>query len=83
MLFFNRRGVESAEGIKKRQSIVLNWEGSSNLIISMRRDTIFYKFKNLTRDEVDAMLGIVFENTRVYQEARAEGEVRGLAIRFG
>jgi predicted transposase YdaD len=41
-----------------------------------------YKFSNLSRDEVDAMLGIELQQTRVYQEAKAEGEtigeVRGL-----
>jgi predicted transposase YdaD len=41
-----------------------------------------YKFSNLSRDEVDAMLGIELQQTRVYQEARLEGEtigeVRGL-----
>jgi predicted transposase YdaD len=38
-----------------------------------------YKFSNLSRDEVDAMLGIELEQTRVYQEAQAEGEARGEA----
>jgi predicted transposase YdaD len=37
-----------------------------------------YKFNNLTRDEVDTMLGIQLEQTRVYQDAKAEGEVIGL-----
>jgi predicted transposase YdaD len=44
----------------------------------MRRDTIMvYKFNNLTRDEVNTMLGIQLEQTRVYQDAKAEGEVIG------
>jgi predicted transposase YdaD len=30
-------------------------------------------FNALSRDEVDAMLGIELQQTRVYQEARAEG----------
>ena len=33
-----------------------------------------YKFSNLSRDEVDAMLGIELKQTRVYQEAVAEGK---------
>jgi predicted transposase YdaD len=46
----------------------------------MRRDTIMvYKFNNLTRDEVNTMLGIQLEQTRVYQDAKAEGEVIGEA----
>jgi predicted transposase/invertase (TIGR01784 family) len=32
------------------------------------------KFGNLTRDEVNAMLGIELEQTRVYQDAKAEGK---------
>jgi predicted transposase YdaD len=36
-----------------------------------------YKFSNLSRDEVAAMLGIELQQTRVYQEARAEGEAKG------
>jgi predicted transposase YdaD len=36
-----------------------------------------YKFTDLTRDEVDAMLGIELSQTRVYQEAKAEGIVEG------
>jgi predicted transposase YdaD len=36
-----------------------------------------YKFKNLNRDEVEAMLGLKLEETRVYQEAKAEGEIIG------
>ncbi len=46
-------------------------------IISMLSTIIVYKFSNLSRDEVDAMLGIELEQTRVYQEAKAEGETIG------
>jgi predicted transposase YdaD len=31
-----------------------------------------YKFTNLSRQEIDAMLGIRLEETRVYREAREE-----------
>jgi predicted transposase YdaD len=36
-----------------------------------------YKFTQLTRAEVDAMLGVTLQETRVYQEAKAEGKVEG------
>jgi predicted transposase YdaD len=39
-----------------------------------------YKFNALSRDEVDAMLGIELQQTRVYQEAKAEGRTEGLEI---
>ncbi len=32
-----------------------------------------YKFSSLSREEVEAMLGLTLEQTRVYQEAKAEG----------
>jgi predicted transposase/invertase (TIGR01784 family) len=54
----------------------------SRAIIGLLSTIIVYKFSNLSRDEVDAMLGIELQQTRVYQEAKAEGEtigeVRGL-----
>jgi predicted transposase/invertase (TIGR01784 family) len=63
-----RRLVERAQG--------------SRAIISLLSTIIVYKFSNLSRDEVDEMLGIELQQTRVYQEAKAEGEtigeVRGL-----
>jgi predicted transposase YdaD len=36
-----------------------------------------YKFTNLNRREVEAMLGIALQETRVYQEAKAEGREEG------
>jgi mRNA interferase MazF len=38
-----------------------------------------YKFTQLTRAEVDAMLGVTLQETRVYQEAKAEGKLEGKA----
>jgi predicted transposase YdaD len=38
---------------------------------------VLYKFNTLSRDEVDLMLGIELQQTRVYQEALAEGRVEG------
>jgi predicted transposase YdaD len=35
---------------------------------------VVYKFNSLSRDEVAAMLGIELQQTRVYQEAKAEGK---------
>jgi hypothetical protein len=36
-----------------------------------------YKFTTLSRTEIDAMLGLTLQETRVYQEAKAEGEQIG------
>jgi predicted transposase/invertase (TIGR01784 family) len=38
-----------------------------------------YKFARLSREEVEAMLGLMLEETRIYQEAKAEGRVEGRA----
>jgi predicted transposase YdaD len=38
-----------------------------------------YKFTNLSRQEIDAMLGTKLEETRVYRDARAE-EREAIAI---
>ncbi len=46
-------------------------------IISLISTIILYKFNNLSRDEVDRMLGIELQQTRVYQDALAEGRVEG------
>jgi predicted transposase YdaD len=46
-------------------------------IINLLSTIIMYKFSNLSRDEVDEMLGIELQQTRVYQEAKAEGETIG------
>jgi predicted transposase YdaD len=43
-------------------------------IIDLISTIMVYKFSNLSRDEVDAMLGIELEQTRVYLDAKAEGE---------
>ncbi|MEH1989032.1 hypothetical protein [Nostoc sp.] len=38
-----------------------------------RRYIAVYKFANLSREKVEAMLGVKLEETRVYQEAKQEG----------
>jgi predicted transposase/invertase (TIGR01784 family) len=41
-------------------------------IIEMISTIVVYKFTNLSREEIDAMLGTKLEETRVYREAREE-----------
>ncbi len=48
-------------------------------IIDMICTIAVYKFSELSRDEVEAMLGLRLEETRVYKDASAEGEERGIA----
>jgi predicted transposase YdaD len=50
---------------------------SKKEIIDMICTIAVYKFSKLSRDEVEAMLGLSLEETRVYQEASAEGRTIG------
>ena len=47
-------------------------------IIEIVATVTAYKFTQLTRDQINAMLGITIEQTRVYQEAKEEGRKEGL-----
>ncbi len=42
-------------------------------IIDVITTIAVYKFANLSREEVEAMLGVNLKETRIYQEAKAEG----------
>ena len=62
-------------------------ETVSRAIMDMVTAIIVYKFEQLSRAEIDSMLGITLKQTRVYQEAKEEGErtliLRQLTKRFG
>jgi predicted transposase YdaD len=49
----------------------------SRAIIEMITTIMAYKFTNLTREEVEAMLGIKLQETGFYQSSKAEGERMG------
>jgi predicted transposase YdaD len=51
-----------------------NLQPNSRAIIEMVTEIMVYEFANLSRVEVDLMLGIKLEETRIYREAREEGE---------
>ena len=46
--------------------------GGDRDIIEMITKIVVYKFNSLSRDEVNVMLGIELQQTRVYQEAKAD-----------
>ncbi|NES93804.1 MAG: Rpn family recombination-promoting nuclease/putative transposase [Desertifilum sp. SIO1I2] len=50
---------------------------TNRAILEMVTTIMTYKFANLSRQEVEAMLGITLQQTRVYQEAKAEGREEG------
>jgi predicted transposase/invertase (TIGR01784 family) len=53
---------------------------ASRAIIEMLTTIMVYKFTNLSRREIEAMLDITLQQTRVYQEAKEE-EARSLILR--
>ncbi|MFM7425128.1 MAG: Rpn family recombination-promoting nuclease/putative transposase [Elainella sp.] len=50
---------------------------SRDEIIELITTIAVYKFANLSREEVEAMLGLNLEETRIYQDAKAEGRAEG------
>ena len=50
---------------------------ASRAIIEMIATIMVYKFTNLSRQEVEAMLGLQLTDTRVYREAKEEGREEG------
>jgi predicted transposase YdaD len=52
---------------------------NSRAIINMISTIMVYKFTSLTRTEVEAMIGITLQETRVYQDAKAEGKAEGVS----
>ncbi|MGB7414329.1 MAG: Rpn family recombination-promoting nuclease/putative transposase [Thermosynechococcaceae cyanobacterium] len=73
---------ESQMATKARQLMERVQEEESPLlprqdIIEVLTTIAVYKFADLSREEVEAMLGVNLEETRVYREAKAEGEQIG------
>ena len=73
---------ESQIAEQARQIIDQAHQGDTNdldpiAIIEIAATITAYQFTHLNRDEINAMLGITFEQTRVYQEAKEEGRQEG------
>jgi predicted transposase/invertase (TIGR01784 family) len=67
--------LEGEKAKSEARGLIQRAEGSQD-IIELVSTIIVYKFSDLTRDEVDAMLGIELEQTRVYREAEQQGEMK-------
>ncbi|WP_416670800.1 Rpn family recombination-promoting nuclease/putative transposase [Egbenema bharatensis] len=52
-------------------------QAANRTIMEMITTIMVYKFTALSRQEVEAMLGLNLKETRVYQEAKAEGHEEG------
>jgi predicted transposase/invertase (TIGR01784 family) len=70
----------AARGLVNRaQQAAINSE-EKRAIIDVISTIVVHQFTKLSRREVDEMLGIRLEETRVYQEAREEGAIAMLSI---
>jgi predicted transposase/invertase (TIGR01784 family) len=75
--------VEEAEAAERARMLIgrANREAMSVVdrqgIIGMISTIIVYKFSKMSRQEVDAMLGLKLEETRVYREAKEDGKIEG------
>jgi predicted transposase/invertase (TIGR01784 family) len=68
--------LEGERAKSEARTLISQAQGNRD-IINLVSTIVLYKFDTLSRDEVDLMLGIELQQTRVYREARAEGEVSG------
>jgi predicted transposase/invertase (TIGR01784 family) len=71
--------TEDSVAVAGARNLIARCRGlaAENAIIAMVAEIVVYKFNQLTREEVDAMLEIRLQDTRVYQEAKAEGLTEG------
>jgi predicted transposase/invertase (TIGR01784 family) len=78
--------LEGERAKAEARTLIAQAQGNRD-IINLVSTIVLYKFDNLSRDEVDLMLGIELQQTRVYQDARTdEGRslvLRQLARKFG
>ncbi len=68
---------EKARALLVRTAQEVSTPAQQQVIIEMVATIMVYKFTTLSRTEIDAMLGLTIQETRVYQEAKAEGEQIG------
>jgi predicted transposase/invertase (TIGR01784 family) len=71
--------TKNSEAVAGAKNLIVRSRGlaEESAIIGMVAEIIVYKFNQLSREEVDAMLEIKLEETRVYQEAKTEGLIEG------
>lgn len=71
------RTVEQAKQLIARAREEDTGSLSREAIIDIVTTIAVYKFASFSREEVEAMLGLSIEQTRVYQEAKEEGRQEG------
>jgi predicted transposase/invertase (TIGR01784 family) len=71
--------LSQQQSVETAKAIIAQTRDSpeARAIMGIVSTIVVYKFNNLSRAEVEAMLGIELQQTRVYQEAREEGREEG------
>ncbi len=80
-----KNAIESAKFLMEKAKAESTDQVSEQAIIDLITAIIVNKFSILKREEVEAMLGIKLEESRVYQDAKVEGRIeegRSLVIRL-
>jgi predicted transposase YdaD len=71
--------VRTAQTLIERTREEITDQSSQRQLIDLIESIIIYKLPQKSREEIEAMFGLSdLKQTRVYQEALAEGEERGL-----
>ena len=64
---------QEARYLLERSSVEQPTTANRAIIIEIVTTIMAYKFEQLSRKEIQEMLGITFKETRVYQEIKQEG----------
>ncbi|NES20307.1 MAG: Rpn family recombination-promoting nuclease/putative transposase [Symploca sp. SIO3E6] len=72
-----KQAPEEARYLVTRTQEEVTEPAVSSAIIEMIKTIMVYKFTELSRQEVEAMMGISLQDTRVYREAKEEGHQEG------
>jgi len=73
------KAIDSANGLLDRAKQSNQTFLTTPDLIDLIKTIMVYKFEKLSREEIEAMLGLAdLKQTRVYQEARTEGRKEGL-----
>ena len=75
----SKKAPEAARYLLARSNNEIRDPQANRAIIAMLTTIMVYRFDKLSRSEVKEMLGTSLEKTRVYQEAKAKGEIIGEA----
>jgi predicted transposase YdaD len=71
--------ADQARQLIQRATVEISNSLTRREIIDIIAAIAVYKFADLSRDEVETMLGLNLEESRIYQEAKAEGKAEGKA----